>query len=183
MANHPRLVDEAYTGESGKLKEVLRMIRAVVGEGHKVLVFSQFVQHLSLVRHALDERQLHYAYLDGNTRDRQAEVNRFQQDEELKIFLISLKAGGVGLNLTAADYVFILDPWWNPAVEAQAVDRAHRIGQLRPVFTYKFITQGTVEEKILALQRRKLALVSELIATDEAVIKSLTREDIEELLG
>jgi hypothetical protein len=183
IANHPRLVDEAYTGESGKLKEVLRMIRAVVGEGHKVLVFSQFVQHLSLVRHALDERQLHYAYLDGNTRDRQAEVNRFQQDEELKIFLISLKAGGVGLNLTAADYVFILDPWWNPAVEAQAVDRAHRIGQLRPVFTYKFITQGTVEEKILALQRRKLALVSELIATDEAVIKSLTREDIEELLG
>ncbi|RZK39583.1 MAG: DEAD/DEAH box helicase, partial [Hymenobacter sp.] len=100
-----------------------------------------------------------------------------------KIFLISLKAGGVGLNLTAADYVFILDPWWNPAVEAQAIDRAHRIGQQRPVFVYKFISQGTVEEKILALQRRKLQLVSDLITTDEAVIKSLTREDIEELLG
>ncbi|GAA4357688.1 hypothetical protein GCM10023185_22620 [Hymenobacter saemangeumensis] len=183
IANHPHLVDNSYTGESGKLKEVLRMIRGVVSEGHKVLVFSQFVQHLLLVRNALDERQFEYAYLDGNTRDRQAQVARFQEDEDLKIFLISLKAGGVGLNLTAADYVFILDPWWNPAVEAQAVDRAHRIGQTRPVFTYKFITQGTVEEKILALQRRKLALVSELIATDEAVIKNLTREDIEELLG
>ena len=183
IANHPRLADEHYTGESGKLREVLRMIRNVVAEGHKVLVFSQFVQHLALVRAALDERQLAYAYLDGNTRDRQGEVARFQETEDLKIFLISLKAGGVGLNLTAADYVFLLDPWWNPAVEAQAVDRAHRIGQQRPVFTYKFITQGTVEEKILALQRRKLALVSELIATDEAVIKHLTRADIEELLG
>jgi superfamily II DNA or RNA helicase len=168
IANHPRLADENYTHESGKLREVLRMIRNVVAEGHKVLVFSQFVQHLSLVRAALDERQMPYAYLDGATRDRPAEVARFQETEDLKIFLISLKAGGVGLNLTAADYVFILDPWWNPAVEAQAVDRAHRIGQQRPVFTYKFITQGTVEEKILALQRRKLALVSELIATDEA---------------
>jgi len=183
IANHPRLADETYTHESGKLREVLRMIRNVVAEGHKVLVFSQFVQHLALVRTALNERQLPYAYLDGATRDRPAEVARFQDNEDLKIFLISLKAGGVGLNLTAADYVFILDPWWNPAVEAQAVDRAHRIGQQRPVFTYKFITQGTVEEKILALQRRKLALVSELIATDEAVIKHLTRADIEELLG
>jgi SNF2 family DNA or RNA helicase len=148
-----------------------------------VLVFSQFVQHLTLVRAGLDERQLDYAYLDGHTRDRQGEVERFQQNPDLQIFLISLKAGGVGLNLTAADYVFILDPWWNPAVEAQAVDRAHRIGQQRPVFVYKFISQGTVEEKILALQKRKLQLVSDLITTDEAVIKSLTREDIEELLG
>ncbi|MFC7666821.1 DEAD/DEAH box helicase [Hymenobacter humi] len=183
IANHPRLADDTYTHESGKLREVMRMIRNVVAEGHKVLVFSQFVQHLALVRAALDERQAAYAYLDGATRDRPSEVARFQENEDLKIFLISLKAGGIGLNLTAADYVFILDPWWNPAVEAQAVDRAHRIGQTRPVFTYKFITQGTVEEKILALQRHKLALVSELIATDEAVIKHLTRADIEELLG
>jgi SNF2 family DNA or RNA helicase len=183
IANHPRLADSTYEGESGKMREILRMIRSVVSEGHKVLVFSQFVQHLSLVRAGLDERQLAYAYLDGHTRDRQAEVERFQHDHDLKIFLISLKAGGVGLNLTAADYVFILDPWWNPAVEAQAIDRAHRIGQQRPVFVYKFISQGTVEEKILALQRRKLQLVSDLITTDEAVIKSLTREDIEELLG
>ncbi len=183
IANHPRLADSTYEGESGKMREILRMIRSVVSEGHKVLVFSQFVQHLALVRAGLDERQLAYAYLDGHTRDRQAEVERFQHDHDLKIFLISLKAGGVGLNLTAADYVFILDPWWNPAVEAQAIDRAHRIGQQRPVFVYKFISQGTVEEKILALQRRKLQLVSDLITTDEAVIKSLTREDIEELLG
>ena len=183
IANHPRLADAHYTGDSGKLREVLRMLRNVVAEGHKVLVFSQFVQHLALVRAVLDERQMPYAYLDGATRDRNGEVARFQEDENLKIFLISLKAGGVGLNLTAADYVFLLDPWWNPAVEAQAVDRAHRIGQQRPVFTYKFITQGTVEEKILALQRRKLALVSELIATDEAVMKHLTRADIEELLS
>ncbi len=183
MANHPRLADSTYTHESGKLREVLRMVRNVVAEGHKVLVFSQFVQHLALVRAALDERQLPYAYLDGNTRDRAAEVARFQDDESLQIFLISLKAGGVGLNLTAADYVFLLDPWWNPAVEAQAVDRAHRIGQQRPVFVYKFITQHTVEEKILALQQRKLNLVGDLISTDEAVVKHLTREDIEELLG
>ena len=182
MANHPRLANPDYTHESGKLREVLRMLRNVIAGGHKVLVFSQFVQHLALVRAALDERQVRYAYLDGSTRDRQAEVARFQEDADLKVFLISLKAGGVGLNLTAADYVFLLDPWWNPAVEAQAVDRAHRIGQQRPVFVYKFITQGTVEEKILALQRRKLALVRELISVDETVIKSLSRADIEELL-
>ena len=183
IANHPRMAHADYAHESGKLREVLRMIRNVVAEGHKVLVFSQFVKHLDLVRRALDEKHLAYAYLDGNTRDRHREVERFQQDEQLRIFLISLKAGGVGLNLTAADYVFILDPWWNPAVEAQAVDRAHRIGQQRTVFTYKFITKNTVEEKILALQRRKLQLVTELIATDEAIIKTLTKADIEELLA
>ncbi|UYZ65234.1 SNF2-related protein [Hymenobacter weizhouensis] len=183
IANHPRMADEEYAHESGKLREVVRMIKSVVSEGHKVLVFSQFVKHLDIVRASLDERHISYAYLDGNTRDRHKEVARFQETEDLRVFLISLKAGGVGLNLTAADYVFILDPWWNPAVEAQAVDRAHRIGQQRTVFTYKFITRGTVEEKILALQNRKIQLVSDLITTDEAIIKSLTKEDIEELLG
>ncbi|MBT9392193.1 DEAD/DEAH box helicase [Hymenobacter sp. NST-14] len=183
IANHPRMADADYAHESGKLREVIRMVKSVVSEGHKVLVFSQFVKHLDIVRAALDERQIAYAYLDGNTRDRHKEVARFQETEELRVFLISLKAGGVGLNLTAADYVFILDPWWNPAVEAQAVDRAHRIGQERTVFTYKFITQNTVEEKILALQNKKIQLVTDLITTDEAIIKSLTREDIEELLG
>ncbi|MET4107812.1 SNF2-related protein [Hymenobacter sp. UYP22] len=183
IANHPRMAHEDYEHESGKLREVVRMIKNVVSEGHKVLVFSQFVKHLDIVRAALDERQIEYAYLDGNTRDRHKEVARFQETDDLRVFLISLKAGGVGLNLTAADYVFILDPWWNPAVEAQAVDRAHRIGQQRTVFTYKFITQNTVEEKILALQNKKIQLVTDLITTDEAIIKSLTREDIEELLG
>lgn len=183
IANHPQLADAEYEGDSGKMKEVLRMTRNVVGKGHKVLIFSQFVKHLNIVRQVLDERQVTYAYLDGNTKNRQEQVDIFQNDESIQVFLISLKAGGVGLNLTAADYVFILDPWWNPAVEAQAVDRAHRIGQRNTVFTYKFITKDTVEEKILALQNRKLQLVTDLISTDETIIKSLTREDIDNLLS
>ncbi|MBA9075906.1 DEAD/DEAH box helicase [Rufibacter quisquiliarum] len=183
IANHPLMADPTYEAESGKLGEVLRLTKNVVSEGHKVLIFSQFVKHLDLVRAALDERKIKYAYLDGSTKDRQAQVNSFQNDPNLPVFLISLKAGGVGLNLTAADYVFILDPWWNPAVEAQAVDRAHRIGQQNTVFTYKFITKNSVEEKILALQDKKIQLVSDLISTDEAVIKRLTKEDIESLLS
>ncbi|GGK89088.1 SNF2-related protein [Rufibacter glacialis] len=183
IANHPRMADPASEAESGKLGEVLRLTRNVVSEGHKVLIFSQFVKHLDIVREALDERKIKYAYLDGSTKDRQAQVANFQNDPKLPVFLISLKAGGVGLNLTAADYVFILDPWWNPAVEAQAVDRAHRIGQQNTVFTYKFITKNSVEEKILALQDKKLQMVSDLISTDEAVIKRLTKEDIESLLS
>ncbi|WP_205501265.1 DEAD/DEAH box helicase [Rufibacter psychrotolerans] len=183
IANHPRMADPASEAESGKLGEVLRLTKNVVSEGHKVLIFSQFVKHLDIVREALDERKIKYAYLDGSTKDRQAQVANFQNDPKLPVFLISLKAGGVGLNLTAADYVFILDPWWNPAVEAQAVDRAHRIGQQNTVFTYKFITKNSVEEKILALQDKKLQMVSDLISTDEAVIKRLTREDIENLLS
>ncbi|WP_187263477.1 DEAD/DEAH box helicase [Pontibacter beigongshangensis] len=183
IANHPLMTDEGYEGESGKLKEVLRMTKNVVCKGHKVLVFSQFVKHLEIMRRALDEREITYAYLDGNTKNRQQQVERFQTDKSVQVFLISLKAGGVGLNLTAADYVFILDPWWNPAVEAQAVDRAHRIGQQNQVFTYKFITKETVEEKILALQGRKIQLVTDLISTDETVMKSLTKEDIDNLLS
>lgn len=183
IANHPRMADPTYEAESGKLGEVLRLTKTVVSKGHKALIFSQFVKHLDIVRAALDERKIPYAYLDGSTKDRQAQVERFQKDPNLPIFLISLKAGGVGLNLTAADYVFILDPWWNPAVEAQAVDRAHRIGQQNTVFTYKFITKNSVEEKILALQSKKIQLVTELISTDEAVIKRLTKDDIESLLS
>ncbi|AMM50861.1 helicase SNF2 [Rufibacter sp. DG15C] len=183
IANHPRMADPSYEAESGKLGEVMRLTKTVVSKGHKVLIFSQFVKHLDIVRASLDERKIKYAYLDGSTKDRQAQVNTFQNDPNLPVFLISLKAGGVGLNLTAADYVFILDPWWNPAVEAQAVDRAHRIGQQNTVFTYKFITKNSVEEKILALQDKKLQLVSDLISTDEAVIKNLTKEDIESLLS
>ena len=183
IANHPLMTDQDYEGESGKLKEVLRMTKNIVGKGHKVLIFSQFVKHLGIIRHVLDERGITYAYLDGNTKNRQAQVELFQNDESIQVFLISLKAGGVGLNLTAADYVFILDPWWNPAVEAQAIDRAHRIGQQKTVFTYKFITKDTVEEKILALQNRKIQLVNDLISTDETIIKSLTKEDIDNLLS
>ncbi|MBC5994080.1 DEAD/DEAH box helicase [Pontibacter cellulosilyticus] len=183
IANHPLMTDPGYEGESGKLKEVLRMTKNIVAKGHKVLIFSQFVKHLDIIRKSLDEKEISYTYLDGNTKNRHEQVERFQSDQSIQVFLISLKAGGVGLNLTAADYVFILDPWWNPAVEAQAVDRAHRIGQQNTVFTYKFITKDTVEEKILALQNRKIQLVTDLISTDETIIKSLTKEDIDNLLS
>jgi SNF2 family DNA or RNA helicase len=158
------------------------IMKTAVGEGHKILIFSQFVKHLDLVRERLDADSLRYAYLDGSTTDRQAQVELFQKDENIKIFLISLKAGGLGLNLTAADYVFILDPWWNRAIEAQAVDRAHRIGQDKTVFTYKFITKDSVEEKILSLQRSKQRLANELVTTEESFVKSLGKEDILALL-
>src|SRR5690606_22691055 len=123
-----------------------------------------------------------YAYLDGATTHRQAEVEAFQNDEHIPIFLISLKAGGVGLNLTAADYVFLLDPWWNPAVEAQAIDRAHRIGQENKIIIYKFITRNTVEEKIMMLQSKKMALAGELVGSEDSFMKSLNKEDISALL-
>ncbi|MBW3469309.1 DEAD/DEAH box helicase [Arthrospiribacter ruber] len=182
IANHPRLTDKDYSSDSGKLEDVIHMLHATASEGHKVLIFSQFVRHLGIVREYLDEEKMKYAYLDGTTKDRQAQVRSFQEDPEVKIFLISLKAGGVGLNLTAAEYVFLLDPWWNPAVEAQAIDRAHRIGQENKVIIYKFITRNTVEEKIMALQERKMALAGELISTEESFMKSLSKEDIEALL-
>jgi SNF2 family DNA or RNA helicase len=183
LANHPRMIDESYEGESGKLEEIQSKLEELMSENHKVLIFSQFIRHLSILRRYLDEKGVRYAYLDGSTTDRQEQVERFQRDETIKIFLISLKAGGLGLNLTAADYVFILDPWWNPAIEAQAVDRAHRIGQQKTVFTYKFITKDSVEEKILDLQRSKQKLFNNLITTEESFVKSLTKEDILELLA
>ncbi len=183
IANHPAMVNEDYLEDSGKMETMMYKLEEVVGEGHKVLVFSQFVKHLGLVRQKLEDKGISFAYLDGSTRDRQSQVELFQQNKEIQVFLISLKAGGVGLNLTAADYVFLLDPWWNPAVEAQAVDRAHRIGQTRTVFTYKFITRNTVEEKILSLQRSKLKLVEDLVSSEDSFIKSLDKEDIMELLG
>ena len=148
-----------------------------------MLVYSQFVEVLKRVRAGLEERRIPYAYLDGQTRDRQAQVDRFQSDPTVPFFLLSLKAGGMGLNLTAADYVIHLDPWWNPAVEMQAADRAHRIGQDKPVFIYKIIARETVEEKILQLQEKKRGLVEQLITTEEGFFKSLTREDVEILFG
>ncbi|WP_373521672.1 SNF2-related protein [Aquiflexum sp.] len=182
IANHPKLTDKEYKGDSGKLEDVIHMLHATASEGHKVLVFSQFVRHLAIVKDYLDQENMQYAYLDGTTKDRQKQVTIFQENEDVKIFLISLKAGGVGLNLTKAEYVFLLDPWWNPAVEAQAIDRAHRIGQENKVIIYKFITKDTVEEKIMALQQRKMALAGELISTEESFMKTLDKEDIEALL-
>jgi SNF2 family DNA or RNA helicase len=178
IANHPLLADPQYEGNSGKMEDVLHMLHSALSEDHKILIFSQFVKHLAIFRKYLDKEGLKYAYLDGATRDRQGAVEEFQKNDNTKIFLISLKAGGVGLNLTSADYVFLLDPWWNPAIEAQAVDRAYRIGQKNTVFTYKFITKNTVEEKILNLQRGKQKLASDLITTEESFVKNLSREDI-----
>lgn len=182
LANHPALVDEGFEGSSGKLEAVMDKLETILEHHHKVLIFSQFVQHLSLIRKELDAKDIPYAYLDGSTTDRKAEVERFQKDDGHRVFLISLKAGGVGLNLTAADYVFLLDPWWNPAAEAQAIDRAHRIGQNKTVFTYKFISKQTVEEKILALQQRKLDLANELVSSDESILRNLSEEEVLELL-
>ncbi|WP_031526343.1 DEAD/DEAH box helicase [Dyadobacter crusticola] len=183
LANHPLMVDPGYSHGSGKFEDVLHKMETVMTEDHKILVFSQYIKHLDLFRHYLDDRNIRYAYLDGSTKDRQEQVETFQEQAGIKIFLISLKAGGLGLNLTAADYVFILDPWWNPAIEAQAVDRAHRIGQHRTVFTYKFITKNSVEEKILALQKSKKQLADDLISNEEGFIKSLSREDVLNLLA
>lgn len=183
IANHPKMVDEDFEGDSGKFEDIRYMVESALSEGHKVLIFSQFVKHLTIVRKYLDDKGMSYAYLDGSTKDRQGQVDSFQKNKDIKLFLISLRAGGLGLNLTEADYVFLLDPWWNPAIEEQAVDRAHRIGQKKTVFTYKFIARDTVEEKILALQKNKLKLASDLISTEESFMKKLTTEDISELLA
>ena len=182
LANHPKMVDQSYAEESGKFEAVIQMLDSISIEGNKVLIFSQFVKHLDLFRQYFDKQKIPYAYLDGGTKDRAEAVQKFKDNEEVKIFLISIKAGGVGLNLTEADYVFILDPWWNPAVEQQAIDRSHRIGQKRNVFIYKFISKDTVEEKIVALQNRKMSIATSLITTEETFVKSLSQDDLKELL-
>ena len=183
LANHPALCEDGFTGESGKMEAVLEKLETVLEQHHKVLIFSQFVQHLQLIKSELDKRGIEYAYLDGSTSDRKGQVESFQKADGQSVFLISLKAGGVGLNLTAADYVFLLDPWWNPAAEAQAIDRSHRIGQLKTVFTYKFITKETVEEKILALQQRKLDLANDLVTSDESILRALSEDEVFDLLS
>jgi superfamily II DNA or RNA helicase len=183
-ACHPALIDPARRGEkAAKLETLEEQLLEIRAEGHKALIFSQFTSFLSLVRDRLVQRELVFEYLDGSTRDRSERIRRFQEDPECGLFLISLKAGGTGLNLTAADYVFILDPWWNPAVEAQAVDRTHRIGQTRPVFAYRLICRDTVEEKILELQKEKRVLADAILTEDHSLIRNLTAEDLELLLG
>ena len=182
IANHPAMIDSEYEGDSGKFENVVHTLANVLDGGHKVLIFSQFVEQLTIYREYFNSENIPYAYLDGATQNRGDIVKHFQEDEKTRVFLISIKAGGVGLNLTEADYVFILDPWWNPAVEQQAIDRTHRIGQTKNVFIYKFITKDSVEEKILALQQRKLSLSRALITTEESFIKSLTPDDIKEIL-
>ncbi|MFO0891977.1 MAG: SNF2-related protein [Isosphaeraceae bacterium] len=183
-ACHPGLISpEQAASSSAKLDMLMPSIAEVVEEGHKVLVFSQFTSFLAIVRERLDQEKLVYEYLDGRTRNRAAKVERFQNDTECPIFLISLKAGGLGLNLTAAEYVYLLDPWWNPAVEAQAIDRSHRIGQTQHVFAYRLICRNTVEEKILELQQKKRDLADAILNADNRMISTLTREDLEFLLS
>lgn len=181
-ANHPILAEKEYTEDSGKFDTVCQMLDEVIAQGDKVLVFSSFVEHLKLYKNYLDERQIDYCYLDGSTKDRRGEVERFQNDKKVQVFLLSLKAGGVGLNLTRASYVFLLDPWWNPAAEAQAFDRAHRIGQQNKVFVYKFITRNSIEEKILKLQEEKLQLFDAMINSDNEIMKQLNVNEVMKLI-
>jgi superfamily II DNA or RNA helicase len=183
-ACHPGLLDSKRSSDSSaKLDVLLEQLREILDEGHKALVFSQFTSLLKILRARLDQDGIVYEYLDGATRDRQTRVERFQNDKDCRLFLVSMKAGGLGLNLTAAEYVFILDPWWNPAVEAQAVDRAHRIGQTRPIFTYRLIARDTVEEKILELQKTKRDLATAIIGTENSMIRNLRSEDLALLLS
>lgn len=183
-ACHPGLIDKQRAEEpSAKLDSLIPQIAELVEEGHKALVFSQFTSFLDILRTRLDKERLVYEYLDGRTRDREAPVRRFQADDGCSLFLISLKAGGLGLNLTSAEYVFLLDPWWNPAIEAQAIDRTHRIGQNRNVFAYRLIARDTVEEKILELQKTKRELADAIITADNSVLASLSRENLELLLS
>jgi SNF2 family DNA or RNA helicase len=183
-ACHPGLIDgEKREVTSVKLDTLLAQIIELRNEGHKCIVFSQFTKMLAIVRGNLDKADIPFEYLDGKTVDRKSKVNRFQSDPDCSVFLISLKAGGLGLNLTAAEYVFILDPWWNPAAEAQAIDRTHRIGQTKPVFAYKLICKNTVEEKVLELQRRKRHLADSIISSDESLLKGITVEDLKLLLA
>lgn len=180
ISNHPVLVDENYREDSGKFSEIIRNIESVLAEGHKVLVFSSFVKHLNLVKFRLDEQQVRYTYLTGESTNREKIIKAFQDNPSCNVFLISLKAGGVGLNLTAADYVFILDPWWNPASEEQAVNRAHRIGQDKNVFVYRFISENSIEEKIQKLQEKKTRLAETFVRSNNPM-KEISRRELEEL--
>ncbi len=175
---------EKFENHSIKLDELAREITENIGD-HKALIFSQFLGMLALIKAKLDELGVKYEYFDGSTSapDRQIAIESFQNNDEVRVFLISLKAGGVGLNLTAADYVYIVDPWWNPAVEQQAIDRTHRIGQTKNIFAYRMICKDTIEDKILLLQEKKRALAKDIISDDASFVKALTREDVEYLFS
>lgn len=182
LSNHPVLANEEYTAGSGKFETVLQDMDNIISGGHKLLVFSSFVKHLELYAEELRKRRIQFSMLTGGSTNREKIVNSFQSDAENKIFLISLKAGGVGLNLTAADYVFILDPWWNPASEMQALNRAHRIGQDKNVFVYRYITSNSIEEKIVRLQERKSRLADTFISSNNP-LKDIDIQEILNIIG
>jgi SNF2 family DNA or RNA helicase len=178
----PALVDERHSGApASKIEVLLNMLDELVGEGHQALVFSQFTGFLDRVAARLSAHGIAHTRLDGRTRDRAEVIQRFRSGEA-RVFLISLKAGGFGLNLTEADYCFVLDPWWNPAAEAQAVDRAHRIGQARPVMVYRLVALDTIEEKVMELKTRKEHLVHAVLSDDALGGPHLAADDIREIL-
>ena len=180
IACHPAILDQEFElPDAGKVQLLEHMLDDLVAKGHKILIFSQFVRFLRLIRKVFDGRRWKYEYLDGKVKNRAERIHNFQENPKVSAFLISLKAGGLGLNLTAADYVIHLDPWWNPAVEQQATDRAHRIGQSKNVFVYKYVMRNSIEEKILQLQQTKRELSDELISSDAGFVKNLSREDLE----
>ena len=183
---HPKLYDKEHLKgvmKSGKFEYLKGMLEQIVEEGHRVLLFSQFVDMLDIIKGWLERAGIEHEYLTGKTKDRQKAVENFNNNTNVKVFLISLKAGGTGLNLTGADYVIHYDPWWNPAVEDQATDRAYRIGQTKKVFVYRIITKNTVEEKIQKLKTRKRDLVDSVISVDRNITKSLTMEDIKDIFS
>ncbi|MEA3316945.1 MAG: DEAD/DEAH box helicase, partial [Bacteroidota bacterium] len=182
ISNHPKLFDEKSLLDSGKFDEITRYIDNITAENNKVLIFSAYVKHLDLIADYLNKKSTKYSVITGKTRDREAEVKNFQDKDSTNVFLIQIKAGGVGLNLTAADYVFIIDPWWNPAVEEQAINRAHRIGRDGKVMVYRFITTNSIEEKIQRIKDRKAKLAETFISTEQAVEK-LDLEKIMQLLN
>lgn len=182
LSNHPSLVTKETQSESGKFNEIFRCLESLVAEKHKVLIFSSFVKHLELLQAKIQAEKWKFSVLTGKTTDRQEVIRQFQDDSTNHIFLISMKAGGVGLNLTSADYVFIIDPWWNPAVENQAINRAHRIGQDKKVFVYRFITENSIEEKIQILKSRKSALAEKFISSNNPM-NAVTEEEIMSLFS
>ena len=182
LANHPAMVEDDFKGSSGKFDQIIESLENIISEHHHVLIFSSFVKDLELLEAELKKRKIEYAKLIGSTQKREKVIDRFNKDDNVKVFLISLKAGGVGLNLTKADYVFMLNPWWNPAAEAQAINRAHRIGQTRNVFVYRFISTETIEEKIALLQDKKNKLAEAFVNTTNP-LREMNAEEIKELFS
>lgn len=184
VCNHPALVSPDIKTDmelSAKTEMLMELVREALDSGHKILVFSQFVEMLKVIRPYFDKAEISYEYMDGKTKDRQKKVDRFNEDPRLKVFLISLKTGGTGLNLTSADTVIIVDPWWNPMIENQAIDRTHRIGQTRKVQVFRLITKGTVEEKIISLQQSKLELFQNIIDEGQAVLRHMDEKTLKDL--
>jgi SNF2 family DNA or RNA helicase len=175
------LIDASYPDDSGKFDQIILYAESILASGHKVLIFSSFVKHLRLLSGRFEQEGWKYALLTGQTSNREAEIEKFNRNDDVNCFFISLKAGGLGLNLTAADYVFIIDPWWNPAAEMQALSRAHRIGQAKNVMVYRFISTNTIEEKIILLQQAKLQL-SDTFITSNNPLEQLNTREIEDLL-